>query len=75
MKIVVLDGYTLSADRNDWRALDELGETVVYDRTEKADIVQRARQAEVLLTNKCVIDRQVMEQLPELKYIGVLATG
>lgn len=75
MKIVVLDGYTLSADRNDWRALDELGETVVYDRTEKTDIVQRVRQAEVLLTNKCVIDRQVMEQLPELKYIGVLATG
>lgn len=75
MKIVVLDGYTLSADRNDWRALDELGETVVYDRTEKTDIVQRAQQAEVLLTNKCVIDRQVMEQLPELKYIGVLATG
>lgn len=75
MKIVVLDGYTLSADRNDWRALDKLGETVVYDRTEKADIVQRAQQAEVLLTNKCVIDRQVMEQLPELKYIGVLATG
>lgn len=75
MKIVVLDGYTLSADRNDWRALDELGEAVVYDRTEKTDIVQRAQQAEVLLTNKCVIDRQVMEQLPELKYIGVLATG
>jgi glycerate dehydrogenase len=75
MKIVVLDGYTLNPDDLSWEGLEELGEVTVHDRTAPEELLKRAQGAEVLLTNKVVLDRQAMEDLPDLKYIGVLATG
>lgn len=75
MKIVVLDGYAANPGDLSWDALKALGECVIYDRTTPAELLERAKDAEVLLTNKVVINADSMEKLPELKYIGVLATG
>ncbi|MCD6518611.1 MAG: D-2-hydroxyacid dehydrogenase [Anaerolineae bacterium] len=75
MKIVVLDGYTLNPGDLSWDELKALGECEIYDRTPPELTVERAKDAEIVLTNKVVIDRQVLDQLPKLKYIGVLATG
>ena len=75
MKIVVLDGYTVNPGDLSWDALKALGECTIYDRTLPEQIVERAKDAEVLLTNKVVIDNDIMSNLPALKYIGVMATG
>ena len=75
MKIVVLDGYGVNPGDLSWKELEKWGDVTVYDRTNPADVVLRAKDAEVLLTNKVVLDGGVMSQLPKLKYIGVLATG
>ena len=75
MKIVVLDGYTLNPGDLSWEGLESLGECAVYDRTELSELTARASGAQVLLTNKVVLDGGALEQLPELRYIGVLATG
>lgn len=77
MKIVVLDGYTLNPGDLDWSALESLGEVTIHERTgtDEALIVERASGAEVVLTNKTVLSAQTIASLPELRYIGVLATG
>jgi len=75
MKIVVLDGYTLNPGDLSWDALAALGEFVTYDRTAPDEILERAQAAEILLTNKTVLDQKTLDALPDLKYIGVLATG
>lgn len=75
MKIVVLDGYGMNPGDLSWDGLGKLGDVMVYDRTAPADVVARSAGADILLTNKTVIDRQTIERLPGLKYIGVLATG
>jgi len=75
MKIVVLDGYTLNPGDLSWDRLKELGDCTVHDRTPPDSLLERARGARVLLTNKVILDREAMEQLPDLAYIGVLATG
>jgi len=75
MRIVVLDGYTLNPGDLSWDRLYGMGECVVHDRTAPDDIVARARDAEIVLTNKTVLDRFVLMSLPKLEYIGVLATG
>lgn len=75
MKIVVLDGYTANPGDLTWDVLKALGEVMVYDRTQPSETVARAADAEIVLTNKVVIGREEMAQLPQLKYIGVLATG
>lgn len=75
MKIVVLDGYAANPGDLSWDALKALGECIVYDRTTPAELPERAKDADVLLTNKVVINADSMEKLPNLKYIGVLATG
>ncbi len=75
MKIVVLDGYTLNPGEREWKELEELGEVDVHDRTLPLDVIRRAQDADVVLTNKVVLDRFVLDHLPVLKYIGVLATG
>lgn len=75
MKIVVLDGYTLNPGEREWDELKALGELTVHDRTSQADVIRRAEGADVILTNKVVLDRFTLEHLPDLKYIGVLATG
>ena len=75
MKIVILDGHTANPGDLSWDGLRELGELTVYDRTAPGQLLQRAEGAEVLLTNKVIIDAGVMAALPSLRYIGVLATG
>ena len=75
MKIVILDGYTANPGDMSWKELEKLGTLTVYDRTRPEETVARAADAEIVLTNKVVISREVMAQLPQLKYIGVLATG
>ena len=75
MKIVVLDGYCLNPGDLTWEAMASLGELKVYDRTSPKDLLERAEGAEVLITNKTLITGKDMEALPQLKYIGVLATG
>ena len=74
-KIIVLDGYTLNPGDLTWKDLKALGQCTVYDRTPPQEVVPRAEDAEIVLTNKTVLSSDVIEQLPTLKYIGVLATG
>ncbi len=75
MNIVVLDGYTLNPGDLSWDALAQLGSCVIHDRTPPELVVERARDAEVVLTNKAMLPRETIAALPKLKYIGVLATG
>ena len=75
MKIVILDGYAANPGDLSWNALRDMGELTVYDRTMPEDTVVRATGAEIILTNKVVLGRKEIEQLPQLRYIGVLATG
>ena len=75
MKIIVLDGYGLNPGDLNWEGFESLGELTVYDRTLPSELMQRAAGAEVLITNKTLITAENMADLPELKYIGVLATG
>ena len=77
MEIVVLDGYTLNPGDLSWEELKKFGDLTVYDRTEKetAKIVQAIGTAEVIFTNKTPLPKEVLEQTPSVRYIGVLATG
>lgn len=75
MNICVLDGYTLNPGDLDWGSLSKLGNLKVYDRTMPSEIIERAIESEIVLTNKVIIDDNTMAQLPKLRYIGVLATG
>lgn len=75
MKIVVLDGYAANPGDVSWEAMQSLGELTVYDRTAPDEVLERAAEADAVLTNKVVITAAMMVQLPALKYIGVLATG
>jgi len=75
MKIVVLDGYTLNPGDLSWDALNQLGDVTIYDRTPYAEIASRCAGADVVLTNKVPLDEVTLNQLPDLKYVGVLATG
>ena len=75
MKIVVLDGYGLNPGDLSWNGMNALGELTVYDRTSPSEMLERSQGAEVLITNKTLITADNMAELPELKYIGVLATG
>lgn len=75
MKIVVLDGYTLDPGDLAWDDLNSLGACEIYDRTPPEQVLFRAGEAEILLTNKTELAREHIENLTKLKYIGILATG
>ena len=75
MKIVVLDGYTLNPGDNPWDPLAALGELTVYDRTNPEDVLERSRGAEILITNKTRLNADTLAALPDLRCIGVIATG
>ena len=75
MKIVVLDGYALNPGDLSWEGLKQLGDLEIHDRTETAQILSRAKYADLVLTNKTLLSSESLRQLPKLKYIGVLATG
>lgn len=78
MKIVVLDGYTLNPGDITWERIKQLGECTVYDRTSLTDlqeVIDRIGEAEIVFTNKTPLPAKVLERCPQIKYIGVLATG
>ena len=75
MNIVILDGYSANPGDLSWKELEELGTLTVYDRTKSDETVARAADAEIVLTNKVILNSEAIAQLPRLKYIGVLATG
>jgi glycerate dehydrogenase len=75
LKIVVLDGQTLNPGDLSWEVLEGLGSCIVYERTGPDQVVNRARDADVLLINKVVLDACIIRSLPRLSYVGVLATG
>ena len=75
MKIVVLDGYTLNPGDLSWEGFESLGEVQVYNRTPAEKTVERIGDAPVILTNKTAITKEILDQCPAIRYIGVLATG
>lgn len=76
MNIVFLDAYTLNPLNDlDLSVLNSLGEITLYDRTSPEQIIEQAKDAEIILTNKCPLNAQTISRLPNLKYIGVTATG
>lgn len=75
MKIVVLDGYTLNPGDLDWSELNALGDVHLYDRSAVSEIIDRAKGAEIVLTNKVPLSAETLAALPGLRYVGVLATG
>ena len=77
MNIVILDSYSVVQNDLNWQSVSRLPDVSVqaYDRTSPADVVERSREADAVLTNKVVLSREVISQLPRLRYIGVLATG
>jgi glycerate dehydrogenase len=75
MKIVVLDGYGMNPGDLSWDAMEKLGDVVVYPRTKPEDVMERSKDAEIILTNKVVLSSAVISKLDKLRYIGVLATG
>jgi glycerate dehydrogenase len=74
-RIVILDGYTINPGDNPWTQLEELGECTIYDRTPPELKVERARQAEIILTSKVKLDESNLAALPKLRYVSMLATG
>jgi glycerate dehydrogenase len=74
-RIVVIDGYTLNPGDQSWGALAALGSLSVFERSTRDELIERAAGAHIVLTNKAVLDAGVLEALPELRYIGVTATG
>jgi glycerate dehydrogenase len=75
MKIVILDGYTLNPGDLSWNSLSSLGDLTIYDRTPESLVVERCLGAEAVLTNKTPISAEALKSLPDLKFIGILATG
>ena len=73
--ITILDGFTADPSGSAWKPLEAFGTVTVYDRTKPEETILRAKEAEMVLTNKVCLRREEIEQLPQLKYIGVLATG
>ena len=75
MKIVVLDAFAMNPGDLNWNALKKLGETEIYDRSSLEETKQRIADAEIVLTNKSVLNKEMIMTAPKLKYIGVMATG
>ena len=75
MKIVVLDGYASNPGDLSWEPLKEFGEVTIYDRTNNENIIARAKNAEIVITNKVAFNEEIIEKLPNIKMLSVLATG
>ena len=75
MKTVVLDGHTLNPGDNPWDAVAELGELKIYDITPPDQVVERSRDADIIITNKSLLPAEAINKLPNLKFISVIATG
>ena len=75
MKIVILDCHAVNPGDLSWEPIKEIAECVIYERTSQEQVIERAKDADGILINKINITREVLDQLPQLKYIGELATG
>lgn len=75
MRIVILDGFSVNPGDLSWDELNQVGDVIVYDRTSEDEVIDRCKGAEIILTNKVVLDATTLNMLPRLQYIGVLATG
>lgn len=75
MKIVVLDGFAANPGDLSWEGMQALGELTIYDRTAPEEVMERCNDADIVLTNKVILSASTLKQLPQMKYIGVLATG
>ena len=75
MKITALDAYTIDFNGLPWAGIEDLGEFVRYDRTDRSELIERASNSDAIFTNKFEIDEVALSRLPKLKYIGVTATG
>jgi len=75
MKIVVLDGFAMNPGDLNWDSLKELGETEIYDRSSLKETAKRIANAEIVLTNKAILNKELIDGANKLKYIGVMATG
>ena len=75
MKIVILDGYTLNPGDLSWEGFERLGEVILYDRIPIEETAERIGDAPIVITNKVPITKDILEKCPQIKYIGVLATG
>ena len=75
MKIILLDGYTLNPGDLSWEGLKALGDFTYYERTAPEDLIERCQGVDAVFTNKVLFTKEIMAQLPQLKYIGVIATG
>ncbi len=75
MKIVILDSYAVNPGDLSWDELSALGDLTVYEYTKPEERIQRAKEAEILITNKTLLPREVLENLPNVQYIGLLSTG
>jgi glycerate dehydrogenase len=75
MNIIVLDGHALNPGDLDWGPLEELGNLTLYERSDARQVVDRAREADVVLTNKALLQKKQLRELPNLKFISVMATG
>ena len=75
MKIAILDAYTSNPGDLSWSAFEEFGELTVYERTMPDELLERCVGSEIIFTNKVILNSEIIVKLPELKYIGVLATG
>ena len=75
LKAVILDGYTENPGDLSWKGVEDLTDLTVYDRTPPELVVERAKDAEILIVNKVVLSKEIVDQLPELKFVSTLATG
>ena len=75
MKIVITDGYTLNPGDLTWKPFNDLGEVIYYDRTPTAQVADRCREAEIIITNKTPINAETIAAAKNLKAIAVTATG
>ncbi|QFU21547.1 D-2-hydroxyacid dehydrogenase [Shewanella eurypsychrophilus] len=75
MKVVVLDSFTLNPGDLSWQSIEQFGELSCFDRTPAELVISRAIDADVILTNKTVLNASTLALLPKLQYVGVLATG
>lgn len=75
MKAVILDGYSVNPGDLSWKSLENIVDLEIYDRTAPEEIRARVSDVDIILTNKVVLEKDLLDSLPRLKYIGVLATG
>ena len=75
MKIVILDAYTLNPSDLSWEKIKSLGETTIYDFTPPHLVIERSKNADILIVNKVIINEEILQALPKLKFIALTATG